>query len=255
MPRSRNPRRRRARKGMSSKPTKSFAKKVMSVLNKNVEDKQAFTTAFNSFNSGMTTAPGDILQLIPNITNGTLDNQRVGDQIRGKVLSVKGWVSMTLSYLTAASSARIGVRMLVVQPKTLGDLTNIQANTGTWLSQLLKKGGATTAFSGAVSDLQAPINTDAITKYYDKTFILTLPYVQTAVGEATTFNSVKLFKFTRRLRNKLIRYDAAVNSGLTPTSFNPVLLIGYVHLDGSAADTINTQIQMNYDSIFTYQDA
>lgn len=234
-------------------PRMSFAKKVQSVINKNAENKQIYNNAFISFNSGINSA-GDIQQVVANLGNGTGDYQRIGDQIRGQQLQVKGWMAMTLSYVSSASAARIGVRVMIVQPKNYGSLTEISANTGNWLGHLLKKGGTTTGFSGAVSDLQSPINSDAITKYYDKVFYLNLPYAQTAVGEVSTVGSTRFFSFTKNLRNKLIKYDSSVGSGLTSTQFNPVLLCGYVHLDGSAADVVNTQVQLNYDSMMQFQD-
>lgn len=240
------------RKGKTA-PSKSFAKKVQSVINKNSENKQIYINGFLSFNSGINSA-GDIQQIVSNLGNGSADYQRIGDQIRGQTLSVKGWIAMTLSYLTSASASRIGVRLMIVQPKNFGALAEISANTGNWLGTLLRKGGTTTSFSGAVSDLQSPINTDAITKYYDKVFYLNLPYSQTAVGEASTVGSTRFFKISKKLRNKLIKYDSSIGSGLTPVNFNPVMLCGYVHLDGSAADVVNTQIQVNYDSVLQFQD-
>jgi len=231
----------------------SFAKKVQSIINKNAENKQIYTNSFINFNSGINSA-GDIQQVVANLGNGTGDYQRIGDQIRAQKLQVKGWMAMTLSYLTSASASRIGVRLMIVQPKFYGGLTEIAANTGNWLGTLLKKGGTTTGFSGAVSDLQSPINTDAITKYYDRVFYLNLPYSQTAVGEASTVGSTRFFSMSKNLRNKLMKYDSSVGSGLTSTQFNPVLLCGYVHLDGSAADVVNTQIQLNYDAMLQFQD-
>ena len=254
IPKKRRANRKRAPR-KSGAVKQSFAKRVQAIVNKNTENKAAFLSAFGSFNSGMATFPGDILQLIPNITNGTTDFSRIGDQIRGQSLDVDGWVTMSLSYISAASSARVGVRMMIVQPKMYGSLTEIQSNAGSWLGTLLKKGGTTTGFTGVVSDMFAPINTDAITKHYDKVFYLNLPYVQTAVGEVSTVKSTKLFKIHKNLRNKLLKYDTSVNSGYTPTLYNPVLMIGYVHLDGSVPDVVNTQLYMNYSSSFTYQDA
>lgn len=253
VPSKRKPTRRRR---VARRPARkaSLTRQIQSVINKNLENKEAFHAISGSFNSGISSGTGsEIMQIIPNITQGLSDNARVGDQVRAQRLEVAGFVSMNLTYTTAAS-ARIAVRMMIVQPKILGLLGNIQSNTNTWLSSLIKKGGTTTNFSGAIDDLFAPINSDAITKYYDKVIYLNLPYMNTAVGETSTIGSSKLFKIRMNLRNKLLRYDSTY-SATSPVSYNPVLLLGYVHLDGSGPDTVNTQAFMSYTSRLSYQDA
>lgn len=246
------PRKRKVSKRVPRKNT--FEKRVQAVVNSNIENKESFHSLSGNFNSGISTATGgEILQIIPNIGTGTGDNGRIGDQIRGQKLEVAGFVSMNLTYTTAAS-ARIAVRMMIVQPKNLGLLSAIQSNTSSWLSSLIKKGGTTTSFTGAIDDLFAPINTDSITKYYDKVFYLNLPYMNTAVGETSTMGSTKLFKISMNLKNKSIKYDSTF-SALNPVSYNPVMLLGYVHLDGSGPDTINTQAFLSYSSRLQYQDA
>jgi len=134
-------------------------------------------------------------------------------------------------------------------------LSNLQNNTNSWMTTLIKKGGTTTSFTGVLDDLYAPINTEAITKYYDKVFYLNLPYMNTAVGETSTSSSTKYFRITKNLRNKLLCYDTTY-SATSPVTFNPVLLLGYVHTSsGSTPDTLNTQAFMSYSSRLTYQDA
>jgi len=232
--------------------SKSFVKAVQSIVHKDVETKQAFT-AFppTYFNSGINSV-AEMLQILPNITNSTADNGRIGDQIRAQSLIIKGALQIPAA-TTSYSNSRIAVRLFVVQPKNLGDLTNITFSN-TWLSHLLKKGGSTVGFTGVMSDLWAPINVDAITKYYDKIFYLDAAYVSTA-GTSVTGNSVKFFTIPLKLRNKLLRYDANIGSALTPTNYNPVMLAGYVHMDGSSPDTLTTALSVQFDTVFNYEDA
>jgi len=254
IPKKRINKRKPVYKRKSSVAKSNLVKLVQGVINKNLENKEAFHSLSGNFNSGISTGTGgEIMQIIPNITQGLSDNARVGDQVRAKNLEVAGFVSMNLTYTTAAS-ARIAVRMMIVQPKTLGSLGPIQSNTGSWLSSLIKKGGTTTSFAGNIDDLYAPINSDAITKYYDKVVYLNLPYMNTAVGETSTMGSTRLFKLNINLRNKLIRYDSTY-SATSPVEYNPVMLLGYVHLDGSGPDLVNTQAFLSYSSRLSYQDA
>ena len=68
-------------------------------------------------------------------------------------------------------------------------------------------------------------------------------------------NVCRFFSKTFKLRNKKLEYDANIDSNLLPTKFMPVMIIGYVHLDGSAADVLTTQVSVQYDTTLTYEDA
>jgi len=250
-------RRRPARKGRSSKPSKpskAFVKKVQSIIHKDVETKSAFTsTTAIAFNSGINSS-GDIQIIVPDVQNSTYDNGRIGDQIRGMKLRIKGILTSNLTYNTN-SQCRLGVRVFIVQPKMYSNYDAINANAAAWQGALLKKGLSTVGFTGVINDLQLDVNRDAITVYYDKVFYINTPYLVTSVGDATTYNSVRFINKTLNLRNKLLRYDSAFNSGKTPTNWNPVLLVGYVHLDGSGPDTISAQVSMTTDCYLDYEDA
>lgn len=235
------------------KMSKMFVKKVQSIVNKNLETKTSYRTEYGSGVNCAITSATDAFQLVPNMLQGLTDSSRIADQIRGQSLIIRGHFNTALAY-TTASGCRLGVRMMIVQPKQYGNFAQVQANAALWLQYLLKKGGTTTAFTGITPDLYADINRDAITCYYDKKFYINTPYLQTAVGDTTIANSVKFFTKKIILKNKLIRYDANVDGGLTPVNYCPVLLIGYVKLDGSAPDA-NVQLSLNYDAYLNFQDA
>lgn len=242
------------RKGSSIRLSKSFRKGVQKVINENAEDKFAFKTITNvNYNSGIDNV-GDLNFILPSITNGTTDNARIGDQIKSHTMKLRGHIITNLTYNTY-SQARIGVRMLIVQPKLYSSQSAIQANAATWLAFLLKKGGTTSNFTGVVSDLYAPVNNDAITTYYDKVIYMKSPYVPgTVSGDLNTSSTTRFFSINLRVKNKKLMYDSSENSGLTPVNYNPVLLIGYAKLDSATPDGVLTQINLNWDSMLTYQD-
>lgn len=259
------PRRRRARKGAAAKPSKAFVKKVKQVLHKDVETKQAFNNQFGqiqSYNSAINSS-GDCAILVPNIANGATDNARIGDQIRAQKLSIKGHLITRFTGsagTTYYQNCRIGVRMFIVQPKSFMSQGNIVSNAATWQATLLKKGGTTTGFTGLISDLYAPVNTDAITCYYDKVFYVQNPYSNAVLGSGANnllmpTGTTKFFSKTLKLRNKLLKYDSSIDAGLTPTAYNPVLIMGYSYLDGSSADAVTTNLAMSYVSVLDYEDA
>lgn len=241
------------RKGSSIRLSKSFRKGVQKVINENAEDKYAFKTITNvNYNSGIDNV-GDLNFILPNITNGTTDNARIGDQLKAHTMKLRGHIISNMTYNTY-SQARIGVRMLIVQPKLYTSQSAIQANAATWLAMLLKKGGSVSGFTGVVSDLYAPVNNDAITTYYDRVYYMKSPYVLTAVGDVNTSGTTKFFAINLRVKNKKLMYDSSENSGLTPVNYNPVLLVGYAKLDSATPDTVLTQVNLNWDSMLTYQD-
>lgn len=250
-----------------TRPSRSFAKKVQSVINKNAEDKQAWICNNNTgannlilFNSGIASS-GDIMDIVPVIGNGNLDYQRVADEIRVKHMQIKGYLNLSINSTTDQTSKRVAVRLMVIQPKRFNNYDDIVSNAGTWMPTLLKKGGSQTAFTGYISDLYAPINTDEITKYYDRVFYLSQDlYVEKggSTVSAISFQSVKdtirFFNIKIKTRNKLLRYDAGQSAGNRPTNWSPILVLGYAHLDGSTPDSVTTQVGLQYDSQLIYQD-
>ena len=234
-------------------PSKAFAKAVNAVVRKDIETKQAFRQVTPvAYNSGID-ASADIQFILPNVGQGSAENERIGDRLQGRTLKIKGILSQ---YLTGSSAnARIATRIFIVQPKLFTNQPSITANAADWLPHLLRKGGTTSPFAGNIQDLHAPVNTDMITCYYDKVFYTTVPYMNTFVGQQEVYHATKFFSKTFKLRNKNLKYQSAYNSNLQPVNWSPVILVGYVHLDGSGPDTVSTTMSMSFDSIFTYEDA
>jgi len=236
---------------------KAFKKAVQAVVSANAETKQGFhSVTAENYNSGIN-VPGDVKRLMPSISKGDDDNQRDGDQVRAQTLTVKGAIvynPSTGQYGTYANS-RIAVRLMIVSPRLYPNIDDAQTNSNLWTAYLLKKGGTTSAFTGILSDLWAPINSDGIIKYYDKVMYLDAPYQATAVGSTVMGKSTRFFSHSMKLRNKVIKYDSSVSGGIQPTNYGPVMILGYVHMDGSAPDTLSTAVQLSFDSIFNYEDA
>lgn len=239
----------------SRKPGRAFAKKVQSVINKNLEDKFAYRTYNDvNFNSSIDTIT-DVYALMPNISNGNNDYQRIGDQIRAKGLTVTGYMITNMTN-TSYSNARIGIRIMVVQPKSYVGKNAISNNATTWLNNLIKVGGTTQAFNGTPKAFLAPINTDAITVYADQRYYASMPYVPgTNTGDISSANTTKFFRIPFRIKNKLLRYEAGEDSGLTPTNWNPVFLLGYCKLDSGTPDTLTANVNLNMEVRLYYQDA
>jgi len=238
-----------------TKPSKKFVKQVQSIISKNVEDKSSYLEAGAvSYNSVITTS-SDIRFIVPDVSQGVQEGNRVGDQIRAKKLVLNGLINMNLTFGGSTNATRLGVRVFIVQPKLYMDRASITANANSWLPFLLRKGNSATAFNGTVGDLYAPVNSEIITTYYDKIHYMSIPYMLTQAGQQETAFSYRHFRKEFKLKGKKLLYDSNYAAGQQPSNYSPVIIIGYAHLDGSTADTVNTQISLSYSTLMDFEDA
>lgn len=251
------------RKAIARVRKNNFKKKVLKVIRSQAETKQAFHSVISQPIRNQCATSSDMNTLIPGISQGTGDNNRIGDQITLTKMSIKGYLRLPYDQtLNSAYNRRIALRVMIVKPKRYNSLADIQTSAANWLPSLLKKGGTTVGFTGAINDLWAPINSDAITKYYDKVMYLRQDALVTAGGAAatqvtpvayTSEGSVRFFNITKKM-NKVLKYDSNIDVGLQPTNFNFVMLVGLVYLNGDAP-TGTTQAYLSFDSILDYEDA
>lgn len=243
---------------------KSLVKTIKKVIHSQVETKQAFHTSSNAalttFNS-LITVNGDYLRVLPQITTGAADNQRIGDQLRLQNVMIKGYIKFNPTILTGDSkNPAVMARLFVLSLKKNLFIGDVQTQT-TALSGLLKKGGTTTAWTGILSDIYAPVNTDLFTVHHDRRYYLnqtnfvTMPTTNTGVFPSDIKNTVKFFSLPLKVRNKLLRYDANFDGGLSPINYAPFILLGYTYLDGSAPDNLTTNLGLHYDVIMNFEDA
>ena len=255
--------RRNAKRVTKPKRKSTFAQRVKKVMSSVAETKQAFHSSGTSlvmFNSGID-ATGDLQQIVPSIVNGTEQNQRIGQQIRAQKLNVKGYIKLNVNQLTDSTTLpSVIARMMVVSMKTAGNFNDAQTQAAR-IGTLLKKGGTTTAFTGLISDIHAPINTDVFTVHYDKRFYLNQSFINvTGPSPATTIlsqdikNTLKFFNINVKCKNRILKYDEDVSSDTLPTTFAPFLLLGYAYLDGSSPDTVSTNLGLQYQATLNYED-
>jgi len=191
------------------------------------------------------------------MTRGTNEGERIGNSIKPLNLNIKGYLLYTPSGAAPYSpfQSRIAVRMIVCQPKQFSNNTN--ATSSTWLGNLLEKGNTTTFYTGKLSDINAKINNEAITVYSDRTHYMTASIVAqvSAAGyyHIDNSNATKFFNINLKIK-KTLHYDDNISSGLYPTNYAPVILIGWSYLDGTAIGSL-TDVSCNYDANLTYEDA
>lgn len=240
---------------MAPRSRTEFVKQVQSIISKDVETKMAFhSQAYYAKVSGIT-AVNDILRILPAIANGTGPCFRIGDQLKCQSLTISGNLLLNPQMTTTFAFTRVAVRIMVVSSKrypTYADATG-QSN---WLDSLLQKGTVVTNFSGIQSDLFAPLNREVVTVHADKVYYMDAPFLGTTAGYAQgAQDTIKYFNIKIPCKGKVLKYDPNISSSLLPSNFGPVLLFGYVFMDGTAPTTVFTPVSCQYVSTFNFEDA
>lgn len=243
---------RRVRKAVR-RPRGAFKKKVLSVIHEQLEDKKGYASQTTTNYNGVIDSTSEFYDLCPSIAQGTDTNSRIGDQIRGKHLVVRGHIALNLTTDTDANS-RIAVRLMALTNKLGPSYYSNENNTA--LDRLLNNHGSAQKFNGDVLSLYLPVNRDIWTVHYDKIHTLSIAqlYHSTAADievARDTHYTTKLFTIRIPCR-KLMRYG---DGQAWPTNFRPRICLGYAHMDGSAADTVETQVSMTWISELTFEDA
>lgn len=256
------------RKGRRAGKKITFAKRVQQVLASQTENKHSYFSTGDTltyFNSGINSA-ADMNQVLPSISIGTADNQRIGDELNGKRLRVKGFMRLTPKAATGTVTndpkiSNVVARLMIVSMKNASNFTTATNSFGN-LTSLLRKGGTTTAFTGTLSDIYADINTDVFTVHHNSVHYLTQDYVFVPSSSAAYVNapvamdikdSIKFFNIDVKCK-KTMKYDSVIDGGIRPTNFAPFLVMGYSYLSGDSPDVVNTQVALQYISEFIFED-
>jgi len=242
------------RKKISKKKrNNNLVKTIQSIIHKDAETKQSFTSIANTGYSGQINSATNVTFCLPNVGVGTSESERIGDHIRAQSLKVEGWITQSLS-ATYINASRIVCRVFIVQPKLYTNRDEIISNAPAWTAALLKRGSVETPFTGAIQDLTAPVNTDMITCYFDKLYSVSVPALVTASGAVDTAYSTKYFSKTFNLKNKLLKYNSSYAGGISPTNWSPVILMGYCFVNGSVATPETASVSMSFTSLLKYED-
>lgn len=265
-----NNRKRKAGRRKRAGKRMTFEKKVKAVISSQTETKQAYFSTGDSltlFNSGINSG-ADMFQVLPSISIGSADNQRIGDQLNGKTLNIRGYMRLTPKAATGTVTndpkiSNVVCRLMVLSLKQCSNY-GLAVNQASQLTALLKKGGTTTAFTGALSDIYAPINTDIFTCHHNSVHYLTQDYVFVPSSTGGTYvnapvamdvkDTVKFFNIPLKVK-KLMKYEVTCDAGIRPTNYGAFLCMGYSYLSGDSPDVVNTQVGLQFISTFNYEDA
>lgn len=240
---------RQLRKTVPKMANKVITNAVKRIVGKQTENKVAtFYSNVTAFNQQVNSS-GDCLRLIPQISNGTGQGTRIGNEIKAKRLHIRGVLTMTLGQ-TASANLRFGVRMMIFRCKRFSDWQQTQTDFASSYTRLLE--GSVNGLNGDLSNWNAPPNRDYFSIVKDKRYVFTM-------GQGATtnevFNAVKHYSFTIPYSKKTLKYDENYST-TDPVNYAYVMVLGYTKLDGSLPDLAATTYLTNqYVTTLTYEDA
>lgn len=250
--------RRVSKKKVSIVP-RSVKSYVKSVVHRMAETKMASVTMnLTGFNSSIGTT--DVTKILPIITQGTAQNNRIGSELKPLKLVIKGYfIYNTQSYLPAQL---LGARMFIWQNKQVRSYGTSLLTTN---MNLLELGGDGFPFTGYLLDYDSPQNRDEFYFYSDKKAKVMKPYGYTNSSTASTamtdVNSSLYHSFSITLKPgspgfpTSLKYDNASGSNQYPTNFAPYFSIGYCNLVNNSIDVVDTQIYASFVSTLYYEDS
>lgn len=231
--RRRQPAKKRANKKLA---TVGLVKKL---IHQNVETKYMGLTYNASFNNRITTT-ADLIKIIPDITSGTGNNDRIGNKITPKGLKLV--VSMTVNDVNGSIAVPMLPRLMVLSAKTVKAWTDIASVDTT---KFLDDGIAERAFGGDITDYQCPLNKEYVICHKDIKTKLSLGTVEQ--------NGQRTLTYTFWVKcPKVLNYN---DFDATPTNFAPFLCMGYAVGDFSVPSEAFLGVKLALTSMLYFEDA
>lgn len=235
------------------RPSKRLTKVVKKVINDDLETK--YITTFASGQSitfyNTTTYYLSTFNLMPQVTQGVGPNQRIGNAITTKNVTVR-----YRCYIPQGANATEPLQLRVMVGHLKSYPATNPSNIASVYSDLYRIGGGSAGPQNNDLDLMAQVNKQAWSIVYDKTHKVGQNGSQT--GNPQTQNNDYSISVMGRINltrhfGKLLYNDAATNY---PTNKNWFLWIVPVRTGGQGGASGGTvQAQISYDSQFSYIDA
>jgi len=242
-----------------SKPAAAAVRAIAkSVVSKQAEDKFCSVQSYQVFNSRIQ-APSECYPLVPAITPGTGDYQRIGDKIKGKFLYIKGFLQYNADVNVQQYLPPSTVRIMILSQKNVKVASEVASRVDT--AHLLKDNigtGTARPFDGGIYDNLAPINKDLFKVYMDKKIRLNWQNMQTsssgipAVEWQSGNNLTKYFSCRIKCPSTLSFDDGNVNF---PNNFAPFITVGGVCDDNNAPWSATTVYGVSWLSSLYYEDS
>ncbi len=152
-------------------PRATFARKVLSVVNKQRELKVCFRPTAPNLPVDNTIIHTDLVKLLPDIQQGSREFDRIGNTIMLKKIVVRGYYMM--NYPSGLSlDHRVCLRHMVLKQKNCNSADNILTGATQFLNNTILE--QATPYYGNIASFMTPINKTAFTVKKDLKKIKTL---------------------------------------------------------------------------------
>jgi len=240
---------------MKKTTTKTTASQVKAIVNqmmdKKIEDKQIIFPMEVSVYHNSTITPGDLDAMLPIVSPGVGDFQRVGVRISPKSLVVRGTIYLAERDMDV--NHPIEVRLLGFTQNDIRNCGSVASiNTGNLLRGY---SGATTDYDGTIQHQILPMNNKLFKKIFDKKIKLSeqisSPSLLGTDNPADVRTSAYHYSFKVKCP-KVLKYDGTDNY---PNNFAPFMAVGYCYLDGTLPDSVSANVYNDSHCHLIYEDA
>lgn len=267
------------KKALTKAKTNYIKKVALSVLKRNVENKQNVLTLFDQI-----PVPGGGLALnnnnqsgaikptiMPTLLQGTAVNQRIGNKVRPQSLRIKGYVrSLEYDAITNTNQRPFYAHVWIVIDKSIKAPYD---NTGTAIynknpTNFKRNANNPVPFDGSIMNDLYGYNTDSYIILAHRRIKLDSMQPTTPVGATTpayviqdSVNngavyakpfSISIKKLPKQL---LFDEDDLGSSSYLPTNFNPLMYVALQNMDGSLSSYSQQRFAITAESMLYYEDA
>lgn len=204
-------------------------------------------SSYTGFNPQIS-AGGDILNVLPQIPQGTNDGQRIGNKIKVQRIEIRGVITMTFPN-TSTTYSKLGIRHMVLRKRAIGNWINVAAGD---LSTLVERGAGPSYYLGFIQDQLSEINKRSYAVGMDRKYNVTTPTVLTSTGTLDAPNQTVTKRFRITLgKGMTLKYETG-NSN--PENWPWFMCLGWCKWDGTIPSSLDTNINMQYQTTIYYYD-
>jgi len=218
------------------------------MIGKEAENKQRGYIVENGVVHNSPISDADVVPVLGSIPEGTASNERLGDRVRPRSLTVRGVVGLNPDNNPNTKPMIATVMILSCKDKK----TNALVTAGAGLADLLKPnigGSEQIPWDGSTQRSTYPINTDKFKVHYARQFTI----APAAAGGENRHLDFKRWKYRFKSMPAALTWDEG--TGDDCNNFAPFIVTGYCYTDGSAPDIASPRLISNTSSVFTYEDA
>lgn len=202
------------------------------------------------------TNKGDIMELLPPISQGDNREQRLGSKIQMKNINCRFMFYLPYNLSQSSAHSTVLCRLLILSCKRHPQYQNLKDNWGTGADNLsaryLRDGEDDISFEGDNFSLNYPVNTALFTTHMDKRFVLNRGHVS---GDGTHIPTpLKIINYNHKCKNKILKFSDAGNE--YPENFAPFAILLYSYASGtvqsspsSGAVTGSVSIKANWKNM------